>query len=200
MRYLSIVVLVVIFSSACRDYKCTQSFSENFNLSVLPIWERKTQINMVNQNDDKLVKILKYEREDKVSIFERQAFLNSLSKEEQLNDYKFNSLIIVELNSSGERYKSIKYLLLSCDSETTVIKYELNQGKWELIKTHLIKTGEIDSAINVLTNRSDNTIYWGYNITDLVAVTKFRERNEITVEVFGSLSKKQNEALKVMEK
>jgi len=42
--------------------------------------------------------------------------------------------------------------------------------------------------------------YWGGNVNDLVSVSKFRDNNEISVEVFGSLSKKQYEALDIMEK
>jgi hypothetical protein len=160
---------------------------------------RKTQINIDTQNDSKLASLLKYEREDKISVFERQAFLNDVFKLEELKNYKFNSLIIVELNVSGERYSSIKYLLVSCDSETTVIKYELNPNKWELIKVHVVKTDEIYSAIKLLTDNSDNTIYWGNNVTDLIAISKFGKHNEINVEVFGGLSKKRFDALKVLE-
>jgi len=167
-------------------------------LSVLPLWEKETQINMASQNDHKLVSLLKLEKAYKVSIFERKDFLNDLFKRNRLDGYKFDSLAIVEFNSSGERYMSTKYLLASCGLETRVIKYELNLGKWELTEVHVVKSVEIDRAVKLLTDRSENTIYQGYISSDLLAVTKFRGHNKITVEVFSSISKKQYEALKVM--
>jgi len=200
MRYLSIVILVIIFFSACDADRCTQSFSRGINISVLPPWERKTQIDIGNQKYNKLLSLLKSEKEDKISIFDRKAFISDLSKTKQLIDYKFNSLIIVEVNSSGERYRRIKYLVALCGFETTIAKYQLNQGKWELIKVNKIKTKEVDDAIRVLTDRNDNTIYWGDNMNDLVAVSKFRGHNEISVEVFGTLSEKQYKALGILER
>lgn len=199
IRYLSVLILVVVFSSACRYDKCTQSFSEQLNLSVLPLWEKKTQINMASQNDNKLVSRLNLEREYKQSIFDRKDFLNDLFKKNQLDGYKFESLTIVEFTSNSEKYKQVKYLLASCDLETRVIKYALNQGKWELTKVRIVNAEKIDRAIKLLSDRSGDIFYESHGI-DLLAVTKFRGHHKITVEVFGSISKKQNEALKIMEK
>lgn len=198
IRYLSVIILVVIFSSACRYDKCTQSFSEQLNLSVLPLWEKKTQINMASQNDNRLVSLLNLERAYELTVFDRKDFLNDLFKKNQLDGYKFESLAIVEFTSSGERYMMTKYLLATCGSETRVIKYELNLGKWELTKVRIVNAEGIDRAIKLLSQRSDDTIYKSYAI-DLLAVTKFRGHKKITVEVFGSISETQNEALKVME-
>ena len=118
----------------------------------------------------------------------------------ELESYKFDSLIIIEVNSSGEVHLRRKYLLVSCGQETTIIKFRLGSEKWDLIQAHKLATNDVIEAIKSITDRSDNMAYWGGNVNDLVAVSKFPGNNEISVEVFGSLSKQQYEALDIIEK
>lgn len=200
MRYLGVIILIIVFSSACRSDKCTRSFSKNFNFSVLPLWEKQTNINIELRKNNKLMSFFKSAAQDDISIFDREIFLKNISNLSQLNAYSFDSLMVVEVNRCGEVYTSKKYLLAFCGQEASIIKFQLGPEKWKLIQVYESKTDKLGDAVKLLTDRSDNTIYWGDNITDLVAVSKFRDHNEISVEVFGALSKKQYKALGVMEK
>jgi len=200
MRYLGIIILLIVLSSACRSDKCTRTFSKDFGSSILPAWEKQTDMNLAYRKNDTLISLFKSAVKDSISLFERELFLKDVSNLKELDSYKFDSLIVVEVNSSGERYRNIKYLVISCNEETSVIKFQLNQGQWDHIHDHKVKTSKMNEAVKLLMDRTDTTIYWGNSITDLVAVSKFRSNNDISVEVFGTLSEKQYNALGIMEK
>lgn len=200
MRYLGIIILLIALSSGCRSDKCTRTFSKDFGLSILPVWAKQTDMNLADRKNDTLMSLFKSAAKDSISFFERERFIKNLSSLKELEGYRFDSLIVVEVNSSGEVYLRTKYLLVSCGQETTIIKFRLGLVKWDLIQVHKVGTNNVDEAMRSIIDRNDNTVYWGGNVNDLVAVSKFRENNEISVEVFGSLNKKQYDALDIMEK
>lgn len=200
MRYLRLIILLVVLSSACKSDKCKRTFSKDFSLSILPVWEKQTVMNLSSHKNDTLISLFKLAAKDSISFFERKRFIKDLLVLKELKSYKFDSLNILEVNSSGEFYLRRKYLLVSCGQETTIIKFRLGSGKWDLIQSHKVATNNVIEALKAIADRSDNPSYWGGNVNDLVAVSKFRDNNGISVEVFGSLSKKQYEALDIMEK
>ncbi|CAM4114611.1 hypothetical protein SAMN06265348_103287 [Pedobacter westerhofensis] len=200
MRYLGLIILIIVCSSACRTEECIRSCSTDFNISVLSLWEKQTNINIKYRRNNKLRSLFESAAKDKISIFDRRIFLQDISNLKELDLYKFDSLIVIEINRSGEVYTSKKYLLASCRQDVVIIKFQLSPKKWELIQTYKLRKDKLDDAVKLLTNRSDTTIFWGDNVTDLVAVSKFRGQNEISVEVFGNLSEKQYKALGIIEK
>jgi len=199
MRYLCIIILLVL-SSACKSDRCSRTFSNNFGLSILPVWAKQTDMNLADRKNKKIMSRFKSAATDSISFFERERFIKDVSSLKGFESYKFDSLIVVEVNSSGEVYSRTKYLLASCAQETTIIKFRLGPRKWDLIQVHKVGTNIVEKAMRSIIDRNDNTVYWGGNVNDLVAISKFLENNEISVEVFGSLNKKQYDALDIMEK
>lgn len=69
-------------------------------------------------------------------MFDRRAFLSEISNLSQLDVYKFDSLIVIEVNRGGEVYTSEKYLLAFCGPEVVIVKFQLSSKKWELIQVN----------------------------------------------------------------
>jgi hypothetical protein len=192
-----LIFLCVLFTS-CHNKNDTLCFSKAFNLSVLPLWDVKTKINVAFHNNKRLVSLFNSASKDNISLFDREQFLKEVSNLAQTNSYKYKSLIVVEFNSSGERYVRTKYLIMFQNQKAQVLIFQRNQGRWEFIKAHTKETHDVSEAISSIMDRSDGEIYWGSSINDLVAISKFEEDNKILVEVFGSLSKKQYNALSII--
>jgi len=200
MKHLGIIVIIVISFSACTAEKCTRICLKDFNLSVLPLWEKQTDVNLAYRKNNKLISLFKSAARDSISIFDRRVFFEEISGLSQLGAYDLDSLVVVEVKRSGEVYTSRKYLLGFCGQEVIIIKFQSRPEKWEFIRGYRSEARKLDAAVKSLTERSDNTIYWGNRITDLVAVSTFRGNNDVSVEVLGTLSEKQSIALDIIER
>lgn len=199
MRYLYTIILLILFFSACKSDECTRTFSNDFGLSTLPIWEKQTNVNLTYRKNDSLISLFRSAAENNISFFERERFIKDILDTEELKNYKFDSLTVVEINTSGEVNLRRKYILVSCGKKTTIIKFRFSTEKWKFIQVQNVKTSDVDAAINSIINRTNNTIYWGSNINDLVAVSKFLGHEKISVEVFNTLSERQYRALSILE-
>lgn len=198
MRYIGIIILLVVLSSACRSDHCNRTFRKDFNLSILPIWEKQTEMNLGYRKNDTLISLFKSATRDGVSFFERELFLRNVLTLRELKGYKFDSLVVIEVNTSGEVHLRRKYLLASCGKKTTIIKFQLTFEKWNFIQVHDAEASDVIEALKSILDRSSNKAYWGGNVNDLVVVSKFQDDGRILVEVFDTLSEKQYLALGIV--
>lgn len=189
------LLLAVVFLVACNDERCLVTFSEEWSEAILPDWDKQTHANVVHQKNDTLLSIFTSAAKEKISLFERESFLKEISKLPNLNKYTFDSLIVIEINSSGERNMRVKYLLPYCQQKGSLIKFELNQGGWEFIWSHKIEANKLSVAVNALMAESNKKSDWGAYNSGLTVISKFASHTKTSVKVSDSLSEMQGNAL-----
>ncbi|WP_316829161.1 hypothetical protein [Pedobacter miscanthi] len=197
MKYKITLILGLLTLTACTDEsKCNRNFHDVLNVSTFQLWEKQTSLDINTSKNVKLMFLLKSEQKLGISIFHRQIFLkNGLHGIKDLENLKFDSLVIVEMNKSGEVNEEVKYIVASCSENTTIFKFELHRGKWKIDNIHEAKTKRINHVINILNHRTENDPYSGSGINDLVSISKFLTNDKITVKVLSYVDKEQFEAL-----
>jgi hypothetical protein len=200
MKHLFTLLLVVAFFGACNNEKCILVFSKDWNESILPIWDTETYNNVVHERKDSLISIfMDYSKAD-ISMFQRKLFFKTISKLPNLKTYTFDSLIVVEINSSGERITMSKYLVPYCTHVGSIIEFQLNQGKWQLIRSHKINANKFRKSINVIMAKNNDKSYWRAGINDFIVISKFASHSKTSVKVFEHLSEKQYNALSILDR
>jgi hypothetical protein len=200
MKHLFTLLLVVAFFGACNNEKCTLVLSKDWNESVMPNWDTETYNNVVHEKKDSLISIFAMYAEANISMFERELFFKTISKLPNLKTYTFDSLIVVEINGSGERLTMSKYLVPYCVDGGSIIEFRLNQGKWQLIRAHKIEANKFRKSINDIMAKNNDKSYWRAGINDFIVISKFASHNRTSVEVSEHLSEKQYNALSILDR
>jgi hypothetical protein len=200
MKHLFTLLLVVAFFGACNHEKCILVFSKDWNESILPIWDTETYNNVVHEKKDSLISIFADYSKADISMFQRKLFFKTISKLPNLKTYTFDSLIVVEINRSGERITMSKYLVPYCTHGGSIIEFQLNQGKWQFIRSHKINANKFRKSINVITAKNNDKSYWRAGINDFIVISKFASHSKTSVEVLEHLSEKQYNALSILDR
>ena len=200
MKHLFTLILVVAFFGACNNEKCILFFSKDWNESILPNWETETYNNVVYEKKDSLRSIFAEYAKADISMFERELFFKTISKLPNLKTYTFDSLIVVEINGSGERRTMSKYLVPYCAHGGSIIEFQLNQGNWKFIKSHKIKANKFRTSINDIMAKTNDKSYWSAGFNDFIVISKFARHSKTSVEVFEHLSERQYNALSILDR
>ena len=189
------VILLMFFYSSCRQPVYRLSFSQNFNTSVLKVWEQQTKTSVKKKNDAKLISTFDLEKKDGITVFDRESFVKYVSSIGNLHNYTFDSLSVVEFNTSGEENGYTKFLLAYCGQKVEVIKFDRIVGVWKLSLRFEKSKDETHDLIKKVSNQKDEKPYWGQYLADVLVISKFIGNNNCEVELYGSLGKTQYDAL-----
>lgn len=103
MRKIPYILIILFLSSCCRT-NCNLKFNDIFNKAFLEYWQKSTQDYILKKGDKKLKLLLESENKLKMSMFSRESFMEI--SDTLLNRYdsqRFNSLIVIELNTTGKK-------------------------------------------------------------------------------------------------
>lgn len=193
MKYFYLILLLLITFQACNNqHEFERNLRKDLSVEFLKTWDDETNKDVKIQNNKRLNEIFKSHEMDKISIFDRALFLKDLEADRRNGEkINYSNLTIVELNLSGERYQRLKYLLGSCNENTSVLRCHLEQGKWIFDPVYIKKTAIINNVINVLNNPVDKSESWLQSMNDILSVTKLKSGGQIEVKVYGTLNEKQ---------
>ncbi len=195
MRIFSAIILLTVLLSSCKEEECKLSFSQSFNSSVLTLWEQQTYNNLNQRKDPKLLSLFASPKKNSASIFLRKDFFRDVLALKKLQNYRFDSLVVIEITNTGEDNLLVKLLLAYRKQKVEVIKFHHSINTWKPVRNYEEKKDVVDKLVKQLSSPDSMPYYWGLYVTDVLAISKFRGIKDYAVSVYGSLSEPRFKAL-----